>query len=115
MNSIKAIAGDSVDAAVIRPTAEIEQVHAGGVFHVICYDKDGNLKWEEKGPNLVVNTGLQYMVSTSLDAAAQTTVWYLGLIGTLTSIVGGDTMATHTGWTEDTNYLFPSSTRVHLE
>ena len=91
MNSVKAIAGDSVDAAVIRPTAGFEQAHAGGVFHILCYDKDGNLKWEEKGPNLVVNTGLQYMVSTSLDAAAQTTTWYLGLISTLTSIVGGDT------------------------
>jgi len=104
MNNVKAIAGDSVDAAVIRPTAGFEQVHAGGVFHILCYDKDGNLKWEEKGPNLVVNTGLQYMVSTSLDAAAQTTVWYLGLISTLTSIVGGDTMASHAGWTEDTTY-----------
>jgi hypothetical protein len=104
MNNVKAIAGDSVDAAVIRPTAGFEQVHAGGVFHILCYDKDGNLKWEEKGPNLVVNTGLQYMVSTSLDAVAQITPWYIGLISTLTSIVGGDTMSSHTGWTEDTNY-----------
>jgi hypothetical protein len=31
-------------------------------------------------------------------------VWYIGLISTLTSIVGGDTMLSHTGWTEDTNY-----------
>jgi hypothetical protein len=104
MNEVKAFAGDNVHAAVIRPAAELERVHAGGVFHILCYDKAGNLKWEEKGPNLVVDTGLQYMVSTSLDAATQTTVWYLGLIGTLTSIVGGDTMLSHTGWAEDTTY-----------
>jgi hypothetical protein len=104
MNNVKAIAGDSVQAAIIRPAAEIEQVHAGGVFHILCYDKDGNLKWEEKGPNLVVDEGLQYMVSTSLDAAAQTTTWYLGLISTLSSIVGGDTMASHAGWTESVAY-----------
>ena len=103
MNSIDAVAGDSVQAAVIRPTAGFEQVQAGGVFHILCYDKDGNLKWEEKGPNLVVDTGLTYMVGTSLDAAAQTTTWYLGLIGSLTSIAPGDTMSTHS-WTEDTNY-----------
>ena len=96
--------GDHAEVTMqTRPTMS-ETVGIEGVYHVVCHDKDGNLKWEEKGPNLVVNTGLQYMVSTSLDAAAQTTTWYLGLISTLTSIVGGDTMSSHTGWTEDTNY-----------
>lgn len=104
MNNLKAVVCDSVDATVIRPTAEFEQVSAAGVFHILCYDKDGNLKWEEKGPNLVVNQGLQYMVSTSLDNNTQISTWYLGLIGTLTTISGSDTLASHSGWTEDTSY-----------
>jgi hypothetical protein len=33
----------------------------GGVFNVKCFDKDGNLKWEENAHNLVVNEGLQLM------------------------------------------------------
>ena len=39
---------------------------AGGVFTVQCYDRAGNLKWEDKKHNLVVNTGLKLMNDTFL-------------------------------------------------
>ncbi len=80
---------------------------AGGVYKVVCHDADGNLKWEETTHNLVVNTGLQNMNTQFFKGSAYTAAWYLGLItgpGSGTTIAAGDTLATHAGWTEFTNY-----------
>jgi hypothetical protein len=91
----------------------MEKLVAAGRFHVICYDKDGNLKWEEKNDNLVVNTGLQYMAGTALDGAtARITAWYIGLwgAGASNNPAAGDTMASHGGWTENVGYS--NATRV---
>lgn len=80
---------------------------AGGVYKVVCHDADGNLKWEESTHNLVVNTGLQNMNTQFFKGSAYTAAWYLGLItgpGSGTTIAAGDTLATHAGWTEFTNY-----------
>ena len=84
----------------------IEKVKAGGVFTVSCYDKDGNLKWEEKTPNLVVNEGLDYMNTQFFTGSSYTAAWYLGLYGSGASNnpAASDTMASHPGWTEVTAY-----------
>jgi hypothetical protein len=86
----------------------MEKTFASGVFHVLCYDKDGNLKWEEKNHNLVVSAGAQYMAGTALDGAtARITTWYIGLVGgiaTNTTFAAADTMASHAGWFEFTGY-----------
>ena len=84
----------------------IEKVKAGGVFTVTCYDKDGNLKWEEKTPNLVVNVGLQDMNTKYFTGSGYTATWYLGLYGAAATNnpAAGDTMASHAGWTEVTAY-----------
>jgi len=84
-----------------------ENAKAGGVFTVQCLDKDGNLKWEDKVPNLVVNTGLQDMNNKYFKGSGYTAAWYMGLItgpGSGTTIAAGDTLALHTGWTEYTDY-----------
>jgi hypothetical protein len=84
-----------------------EQAKAGGVFTVQCHDKDGNLKWEDVVPNLVVNEGLQSMNTQYFKGSAYTAAWYMGLItgpGSGTTIAAGDTLASHAGWTEFTNY-----------
>ena len=84
-----------------------ENAKAGGVFHVQCLDKDGNLKWEDSSPNLVVNTGLQDMNNKYFKGSGYTATWYLGLIlgpGSSTTIAAGDTLALHGGWTEYTDY-----------
>jgi len=80
---------------------------AGGVYTFQCHDKDGKLKWEESTHNLIVNQGLQSMVSVYLDGATQITTWYMGLItgpSSGTTIAAGDTLASHAGWTEYTDY-----------
>lgn len=83
------------------------KVSGGGVYYFRCYDKDGNLKWEDKAENLVVNEGLQDMNNKYFKGTSYTAAWYLGLItgpGSGTTIAAADTLASHAGWTEDTNY-----------
>ena len=84
----------------------IEKVKAGGVFTVQCFDKDGNLKWEDKSPNLVVNVGLKDMNDKYFSGSGYTALWYLGLYGSgsTNNPAAGDTMASHAGWVEVTAY-----------
>jgi hypothetical protein len=84
----------------------MENLVASGVFYVLCYDEDGNLKWEEKNKNLVVNAGVVYMAGTALTSVTQLTTWYIGLYGAgaTNSPAKTDTMASHAGWTEVTTY-----------
>lgn len=80
---------------------------AGGVYKIECYDAQGNLKWEESTHNLVVNEGLQDMNNKYFKGSSYTAAWYLGLItgpGSGTTIAAADTLASHSGWTEFTNY-----------
>lgn len=98
---------DSVSGAVIRKSDFVHSALAGGIFTVTCRDKDGNLKWEESNPNLVVNQGLQDMNAKYFVGSAYTAAWYLGLItgpASGTTFAAGDTLASHAGWTEDANY-----------
>lgn len=83
-----------------------DRVKAGGVFHVQCFDSDGNLKWEAQEHNLVVNQGLQDMNAKYFTGSGYTATWYLGLYGSgaTNSPAAGDTMALHGGWTEVTAY-----------
>ena len=57
----KSKATDLVSADVLQSGMSGESARAGGVFHIKCFDKDGNLKWEDSAHNLVVNEGLQKM------------------------------------------------------
>ena len=80
---------------------------AGGVYKVVCHDADGNFKWEESTHNLVVNQGLQDMNTKYFKGSAYTAAWYLGLVtgpGSGTTFAAADTLASHSGWTEFTNY-----------
>lgn len=103
----KSKSSESVAGSVERKNGFVEGLSAGGAFTVTCMDKDGNEKWVEIAPNLVVNTGLQSMNTQFFTGAAYTAAWYVGLVnGTsaTTTFSGGDTLATHAGWTENTSY-----------
>lgn len=99
--------GDEVFASVEKTAQGLERVMAGGVFTITCHDKDGNLKWEDRATNLVVNEGLKDMNDKYFSGSGYTAAWYLGLVqgpSSGTSFAAGDTLATHGGWTEDTAY-----------
>lgn len=75
----------------------------GGSFFVQCFDKDGNLKWEDEAKNVVTNVGLDHILDVVLHATSATATWYVGLKNTGTP-VAADTAASHASWTENTNY-----------
>lgn len=103
--------GDHAVATLQANTASDETVSIAGYYHVECRDKDGNLKWEEEFPNLVVAVGKQLMLDTLLKGSAYTVVGpYLGLIsGSSSTYSASDTMSSHGGWTEFTNYTVGGS------
>ena len=103
----KASTSDAVSAGLVAKVGFDERTRAGGVFHVQCFDKDGNLKWEDSMHNLVVNEGLQDMNTKYFKGSSYTAAFYLGLIAgpaSGTTYVAGNTLATHGGWTEFVNY-----------
>lgn len=103
----KSKSSETVAGAVERKTGFVEGMSAGGVFTVTCYSSDGEQKWVDIAPNLVVNTGLQDMNSKYFTGSAYTAAWYIGLVnGTSasTTFSGGDTLASHAGWTENSSY-----------
>lgn len=103
----KAQSADNATASFVAKTGMQQATRAGGVFHVQCLDKDGNLKWETKEPNLVVNQGLQDMNAKYFKGAGYTAAWYLGLVtgpSSGTTFAAADTLVSHGGWTEFTDY-----------
>jgi hypothetical protein len=102
----KAKSTDTAIAAASVGATPQAAAKAGGVFHVQCHDAQGNLKWEAKEHNLVVNVGLQDMNTKYFTGSGYTATWYLGLYGAAASNdpAAGDTMASHAGWTEVTAY-----------
>jgi hypothetical protein len=92
---------------LVAKTGFNEKIQAGGVFHVQCLDKDGNLKWEDQMHNLVVNEGLQNMNTEYFKGSTYTAAFFLGLVtgpGSGTTYAAADTLASHAGWTEYTDY-----------
>ena len=103
----KANSADSTTAGLVAKTGFGETAKGGGVFHVQCFDKDGVLKWEDQMHNLVVNVGLQDMNTKYFSGSSYTAAFFLGLVtgpGSGTTYAAADTLATHAGWTEFTNY-----------
>jgi hypothetical protein len=102
----KAKSFDLATAEVASGGNALGRAMAGGVFTVQCHDAEGNLKWEDSQPNLVVNVGLQDMNTQYFLGSGYTAAWYLGLYGAgaTNDPAAGDTMASHAGWVEEVGY-----------
>ena len=104
--------GDNATVTLQAGAQTNELVGIEGCYHVECRDKDGNLKWEESFPNLVNAVGKELMLNTLLrTSGTYTTVGpYLGLIdGASPTFAASDTMSSHSGWSEFTNYTVGGS------
>jgi hypothetical protein len=100
--------------ATLQANANIpEGMTQEGYYHVVCRDKDGNLKWEEEVPNLVVAVGKQLLLDTLLrTSGTYTTVGpFLGLTKVSLTPAATDTMTTlvTTNAAEFTNYTVGGS------
>ena len=65
MTNDKAISNDAVGASFIANNSLASGMKAGGVYTVQCFDKDGNLKWEDQSHNLVVIVAGAFLASVS--------------------------------------------------
>jgi hypothetical protein len=105
--------GDSAIATLNTGAKANELLGIEGHYHVVCHDKEGNLKWEESFPNLVNQVGKELLFNTLLrTSGTYTTVGpFLGLIdgATPTFGTGTDTQTSHAGWTEFVNYTVGGS------
>jgi hypothetical protein len=103
--------GDNSVATLVKSADFDETVGLTGVYHVECYDKDGNLKWADTAPNLVTAVGKQLMLDTLLvTASGYTRVGpFLGLVNSGGTYSYADTMLSHAGWTEFVNYTVGGS------
>jgi hypothetical protein len=104
--------GDSAIVTLNTSAISAEDVGIHGHYHALCWDENGNLKWEEKFPNLVNAIGKQLMLDTLLrTSGTYTTVGpFLGLIATTSpTFAASDTMTSHSGWTEFINYTVGGS------
>ena len=96
--------GDSASASVTRGAQHNETLGIQGWYDVKCFDSEGNLKWEDKAPNLVTAVGKQalfdyYFGATGTAGGTAAGINVLGLCGGTATYTAADTMASHT-WTE---------------
>ena len=56
-----------------------ECLKTGGYFAFECYDKDGNLKWQENVFNLYPSEGLDYILGVIFKNATRSDPLYVGL------------------------------------
>lgn len=68
--------------------------------------RDNKLIEQVSGHNLIVDVGRNAILNIMFCGATQLTQWYAGLISDsgYTGIAAADTMASHAGWTEFTDY-----------
>jgi hypothetical protein len=106
--------GQNGDNAIMTLQANAvtqEPLVSDGHYHVVCRDKDGNVKWEDGFENQVMQVGKILAMNTLLYTASGYTLVgpFLGLITSSTGYAATDTMSSHSDWTEFTNYTVGGS------
>ena len=104
--------GDTAVATLQANVAIPEGMTQEGFYHVECRDAQGNLKWEEQVPNLVVAIGKQLMLDTLLKGSSYSVTGpFLGLTKVSLTPAATDTMTTlvTTNAAEFTNYTVGGS------
>lgn len=95
---------DGASAGLIARSDTTSGAVPKGFYEVECYDADGNLKWTERVENLVTDAGEDHYLDVTLSGATQVTTWYIGLTDGTPTTAETDTMASHAGWAEVTDY-----------
>jgi hypothetical protein len=102
--------GDQATITLNAGAKANETVGIEGVYKVECRDKDGNLKWEDSFPNLVVAVGKQLLLDTLLKGSSYSVTGpFLGLTSASLTPAATDTMATIVPSSEFINYTVGGS------
>jgi hypothetical protein len=87
--------GDKAVATLQANAVIPEGMGVNGFYHVECRDAQGNLKWTDEFPNLVVQGGKELMLNTLLRGSSYSVVGpFLGLTKVSLTPVATDTMTT---------------------
>ena len=90
--------GDNAEISMQANAIKNETLGVEGHWYVECHDAQGNLKWTEEFPNLVVAAGKQLMLDTLLKGSAYTVTGpYLCLTNASLTPAATDTMTTLVG------------------
>lgn len=106
MHSERVNSKDESSVSISRQTSMQESIGATGFYEVTCFDQDGNIKWAESIPNLVVTVGKTNLLDNQFAGSAYTAAWFMGLVdgASTPTYAAGDTMSSHAGWTESVAY-----------
>jgi hypothetical protein len=74
------------------------------LYDVVCLDGDGRVKWEEHCENLITTAGATDLLTQYFKGSSYTAAWYVGLYKGTGTLAASDTMASHAGWTDSTDY-----------
>ena len=73
---------------------------------IVEHFREGEKIGEYEFSNGIVDVGLNKILDVMFGAVTQITTWYIGLIDNsgFSALANGDTLASHGGWNEFTNY-----------
>jgi hypothetical protein len=95
---------------VVKPTwikasaADVARMLFGGDFGLEVFDKKGRRINTAIAENGITDQGLTDLLTTYFDEGTPITTWYFGLIAGTGTLAATDTLASHAGWTEFTDY-----------
>lgn len=75
-----------------------------GLFVFEAFDARGKPLWRQSCENRIVTSGLTHAIQVVLGSGTQITAWYMGLLSATPTIVAGDIISSHSGWTEVVAY-----------
>lgn len=82
----------------------LQSIQFKNIYKVECWAPDGTLRWVEEIPNIVVNVGLDDVLNKYFKGVTYTASFFVGITAATPVPNAADTMASHSGWTEVTDY-----------
>lgn len=71
---------DKAECSLKMAPKVMDGLKIGGVFEVVCRDKDGNIKWQDTAKNLFTNvSGLNHVLDVVFHGSTPVSPWYVGL------------------------------------
>jgi hypothetical protein len=98
---------DNHSSRIFVPGAAGFEMKAPRLSYLVeAFDENGELVWDETIHNLVTNAGATFNLETFFRGTSYTASWYVGLVSnaSFTAYNATDTMASHSGWQEFTDY-----------
>lgn len=90
-------------SGIILPTMKDVLALLGGRFNIEHHRKGKRINvFDFK--NGITDEGMNNLLDVHFHAGTQITTWYFGLIAGTGTLAAGDTLASHAGWTEFTDY-----------